>query len=59
MKFLWNKTPKEESYNIHALVISLITTNNEELVEVYGYGDIFSNGESSNNLYIVKFTYVP
>ena len=45
--------------NIHILIIAGILTNKEELVQVNGYGPIATNDETENNLYIVRFTYVP
>ena len=48
MEFLYNKTPKVELYNIHALILSGVSTNNAELVKVNGYGTISANDEASN-----------
>ena len=45
--------------NFYELVLSVISTNKEQLVQVNGYGDIASNDESANNFYIFWFTYVP
>ena len=58
MEFLYNKTPKVELYNIRALIISGVSTNNAELVKVNGYGTIAANDESENNVYIVHFVSV-
>ena len=53
MEFLKNKTPKENLVNIHALVLSVMLNNKEEIVKVNGYGAISANNESANNVYIV------
>ena len=45
--------------NIHILIIAGILTNKEELVQVNWYDAIATNDETENNLYIVRFTYVP
>ena len=58
MEFLGKKTPQVYFYNIHALVIGLLSTNKEELVKVDDCGAISVNDEAANNVYVVCFTYV-
>ena len=57
MKNLYRKTTQNWLENIHELDITGMTTNKEELVEVYGYSDISANYEAENNYHIIKFTY--
>ena len=55
MKFLENNAPKEEFNKIHTLVLSVMSPNNEELVEVNGYVAIAANNEAKNYFYVVCF----
>ena len=59
MEFLENKTPQVDFYNIHALIISVISNNKVEPVEVNGCRAIYANDEAANYFYIVFLTYVP
>ena len=43
IKLLDNNTPREYLYNIHVLVLAVMSTNNAELVEVNGYCVIAAN----------------
>ena len=45
--------------NIDALVLTIMSTNKAEPVEVNGYVDIPSNDEAANPFYIFCFTFVP
>ena len=49
MEIFDNKTPQIELGNIHSFIISGISTNKAELVEVNGYDAISSNDEAKNN----------
>ena len=40
---------------MNALFLSVITDNNPDHVEVDGYGDIATNYETSNIIYIINF----
>ena len=59
MELLDNTKTQVEFYIIHVLILSVMSTNKEELVKTNGYGAIFYNDEAENNFYIVPFTYVP
>ena len=50
-----NKTPKESLESIHTLVLSEISTNKVEPVELHDYGNIASKNEYPNKLYILCF----
>ena len=59
MKLLYNKIPQFELDNIHVFILSGISTNKSELVQVNGYDDIYANDEAAHNVYILRFTSVP
>ena len=44
---------------MHSFILSGISTNKSELIEVNGYIDIAVNYESANNFWVLCFTYVP
>ena len=58
MEFLGSKAPQVELENLNALIITVISINKSEILELNGYDDIYANDESENNVYIVCFTYV-
>ena len=45
MNFLEKKTPQVDFENIHALIISGMSTNKAETFQVNGYGAISANDE--------------
>ena len=59
MKFLDKKTPQVEFDNMHTLIVKGMSINQEEPVQVYGFGAIAANDKVANNFYIVRFTSVP
>ena len=59
MKLLYNKTPQVEFDNNNVLIIAVMSTNKEELVEVNGYGDKAANEEAADKFCTVYFTYIP
>ena len=59
MKFLYNKAPQLYFYNIHTLIIAVMSTNKSYIVKMNGYGDIYANGEYGNYFYMVCFTSFP
>ena len=59
MKFLYNKVPQVEFNNIHVLIISGMSTDEEEFVKVKGCGAISENDGDANNVYIFWFIFFP